>query len=569
MDTMDIISSNLTPNYPPPSVYEKTEKLLEKNYKIKSDEKEYDLNISLYNNKQNNSEKIFNFKLIQQYESFKQIFSYETDKSTSELIKLFLINVPKNQNINLEKKIFEKIEKFHTNNNVQLIPKNSDNFIDLIYILKTYDDEDIKFIIELTKMDDIDLYKEKNQYELIKEIQELKFNMRKMEQKFDELKEEVKVLKSQINLLNNNTQRTKLINEEDQLIFKSDLSVLNSIKKIDAEIDGSRGVNDFFELFHIKNDESTIYIALKCKEENSEISNIDIIKMSSINDIKKIKRLKGHQKRIVFVKYFKNPYTLQEYLISGDREENVRAWEIIDENNYSLLCVIKTNYGRLLMQQSIYNCLIYFTEKRNYIITTTVTNNYSRLYELENGALIKDISLTYYNYTLYLIRYKDYIIDCCKDFIMIYNPLNEEVYSKIQTSYTKGDNRSCCIIYNKNKNDYLYISNCNGYIITYCLNTKNVIYNYNINKDLYHIISWDLNNLIFAQYNSEYLGIIDIKNNNTKNLIKLKKTIMCVKKISLNKTDEILFASGEDNTDIFIIFTSSTPLSAKTTGKFS
>ena len=563
------MESYLTPNCPPPSIYQKTEKLLEKNYNIKSDEKEYDLNISLYNNNQNNSEKIFNFKLIQHYESFKQIFSYETDKSTSELVKLFLINIPQNQNINLEKKIFEKIEKFHTNNNVQLMPKNSDNFIELIYILKTYDDEDIKFIIELTKIDDIDLYKEKNQYELIKEIQELKFNMRKMEQKYDELKEEVKTLKSQINLLNYNGRRAKLIKEEDQLIFKTDLSVLNSIKKIDAEIDGGRGVNDFFELFHIKNDESSIYIALKCKEENSDISNIDIIKMKSINDIRKIKRLKGHQKRIVFVKYFKNPYTLQEYLISGDREENVRAWEILDENNYLSLCVIKTNYGRLLMQQSIYNCLIYFTEKRNYIITTTVTNNYSRLYELENGALIKDISLTYYNYTYYLVSYKDYIVDCCKDFVMIYNPLNEEVYSKIETSYTKGDNRSCCIIYNKNNNDYLYISNCNGYIISYCLNTKNVINNYNINNDLYHIIFWDLNNLIFAQYNSEYLGIIDIEKNNTKNLIKLKKTIMCVKKILLNKTDEILFASGEDNTDIFIIFTSSTPLSAKTVGKFS
>ena len=566
---MESISSISTPNCPPPSIYQKTEKLLEKNYNIKSDEKEYDLNISLYNNNQNNSEKIFNFKLIQHYESFKQIFSYETDKSTSELVKLFLINIPQNQNINLEKKIFEKIEKFHTNNNVQLMPKNSDNFIELIYILKTYDDEDIKFIIELTKIDDIDLYKEKNQYELIKEIQELKFNMRKMEQKYDELKEEVKTLKSQINLLNYNGRRAKLIKEEDQLIFKTDLSVLNSIKKIDAEIDGGRGANDFFELFHIKNDESSIYIALKCKEENSDISNIDIIKMKSINDIRKIKRLKGHQKRIVFVKYFKNPYTLQEYLISGDREENVRAWEILDENNYLSLCVIKTNYGRLLMQQSIYNCLIYFTEKRNYIITTTVTNNYSRLYELENGALIKDISLTYYNYTYYLVSYKDYIVDCCKDFVMIYNPLNEEVYSKIETSYTKGDNRSCCIIYNKNNNDYLYISNCNGYIISYCLNTKNVINNYNINNDLYHIIFWDLNNLIFAQYNSEYLGIIDIEKNNTKNLIKLKKTIMCVKKILLNKTDEILFASGEDNTDIFIIFTSSTPLSAKTIGKFS
>ena len=558
---MDSIPSNLTPDCPPPSVYEKTEKISEKNYKIKSNEKEYDLIISLYNNNYSKSEKIFNFKLIEPYESFKKLYSYESDKSTTELIKLFLINISQNQNIDKEKKIFEKIEKFHINNNVQIISKNTDNMIDLIYILKTYDDEDIKFVIELTKKNDID-YKEKNQFELINEIQELKYNMKKMEQKYDELKEEVKILKNQLNLLYNNGHRAILIKEEDQLIFKSDLSLLNSIKKIDAEIDGGRGVNDYFEPFHLKNDESTVYIAVKCKEESSDISNIDVIKMSSINDIKKIKSLSGHQKRIVFIKYFKNPYTLQEYLISGDREEIVRAWEIIDENNFQLLCVIKTNYGRLLMQQSIYNCLIYFTENRSYIITTTVTNNYSRLYDLENGSLIKDISLTYYNYTFYLIRYKEYIIDCCKNFVMIYNPINEEVYSKIENSYTKGDNRSCCIIYNKNDNDYLYISNSNGYVIEYCLNTKVVMYNFDINKDLYHIIFWDLNNLIIAQYNSEYLGLVDIKNKNIKNLIKCRKTFMCVKKILLNKNNEILLASGEDSTDIFVIFASNTPISS-------
>ena len=558
---MDSIPSNLTPDCPPPSVYEKTEKISEKNYKIKSNEKEYDLIISLYNNNYSKSEKIFNFKLIEPYESFKKLYSYESDKSTTELIKLFLINISQNQNIDKEKKIFEKIEKFHINNNVQIISKNTDNMIDLIYILKTYDDEDIKFVIELTKKNDID-YKEKNQFELINEIQELKYNMKKMEQKYDELKEEVKILKNQLNLLYNNGHRAILIKEEDQLIFKSDLSLLNSIKKIDAEIDGGRGVNDYFEPFHLKNDESTVYIAVKCKEESSDISNIDIIKMSSINDIKKIKSLSGHQKRIVFIKYFKNPYTLQEYLISGDREEIVRAWEIIDENNFQLLCVIKTNYGRLIMQQSIYNCLIYFTENRSYIITTTVTNNYSRLYDLENGSLIKDISLTYYNYTFYLIRYKEYIIDCCKNFVMIYNPINEEVYSKIENSYTKGDNRSCCIIYNKNDNDYLYISNSNGYVIEYCLNTKVVMYNFDINKDLYHIIFWDLNNLIIAQYNSEYLGLVDIKNKNIKNLIKCRKTFMCVKKILLNKNNEILIASGEDSTDIFVIFASNTPISS-------
>ena len=70
---------------------------------------------------------------------------------------------------------------------------------------------------------------------------------------------------------------------------------------------------------------------------------------------------------------------------------------------------------------------MYFKENRSYIISTTVTNNYSRLYDLDNGAFLKDISITYYNYTLYLTSYKDYIVDCCKNFVMIYNPLNEEI----------------------------------------------------------------------------------------------------------------------------------------------
>ena len=211
---MDIVSSNIITNCPPPLVYEKTEKLLEKQYNIKSNEKEYDLIITLSENKQNKEENIFNFKLLEPFENFNKCHTYENDKSVNELIKLFLINL-ESQNIDKEKKIFEKIEKFHTNNNVQIINKNPDNLIDLVYILKTYDDEDIKFIIELTKKEDIDM-KEKNQYRLIKEIQELKQSMKKMEQKYDELKEEIKLLKNKLEFTNakgyNNKNKLKKIN---------------------------------------------------------------------------------------------------------------------------------------------------------------------------------------------------------------------------------------------------------------------------------------------------------------------------------------------------------------------
>ena len=561
----DIKPSITTPDCPPPSVYEKTEKLSEKYYNIKHKENEYDLIITLYENKQNNSEKIFNFTLLKPEGTLNKYYSYESEKSTSELIKLFLLNTSENT----EKKIFERIEKFHLNNNVEIIDnKNYDNIIDLIYILKTYDNEDIKFTIELIKTGNV-INKEKNKDELIKEIQDLKNTIKKMEKEYDKIikkqNEEIRSLKEKIKEIMNNSSynnNAKIIDEEKQLIFKSDISVLNSMKLINADIDGGRGLNDYFEPFYLKDDKNTAYIAVKCKEEGSDISYIDIYKMTSINNIKKIKRLSGHQKRIVFVKYFKNPYTLQEYLITGDREEIVRTWEIIDESNYLLLNVIVTKYGRLLMQQSIYNCLLYFTNKRSYVYTTTVTYNYSRFYDLENGAFIKDISITYYNYTLYLLRYKDYIIDCCRNYILIYNPLNEEIYSKIENSYTKGDNRSACIIYDKKGTDYLYISNSNGYVNVFDLKAKEVHYNFDLSQDLYHIIFWDLNHLIVAQYDSEFLGIIDI-DNMKKNVIKCNKSLMCVKKIKINNTEEILLASGENSGDIYILFSSNTPESSQ------
>ena len=83
--------------------------------------------------------------------------------------------------------------------------------------------------------------------------------------------------------------------------------------------------------------------------------------------------------------------------------------------------------------------------------------------------------------------------------------------------------------------------------------------------NLYHIIFWDLNHLIVAQYDSEFLGIIDIDNKKIKNLFEFQDKIACVKKISLNQKEEFLLTSGENTGDIFIHFLSVvTTLSSKT-----
>ena len=505
----DILSNSC----PPPSIMP-TNKLNEKNYYLNFDNQKYVLIISLYD-EFNNRDKLFNFKLVKLQIINENNIYYENNMYSSQLLQLFDLNY---QNIiDPVSAIFEKIAKFHLNNNV-FIKKNinSENKLDLVYILKTIDNREISLIIELNRKDD----EQKIETKLLGEIRYLKNYIKNMEnnykQSINSLTQKINYLTNIINeKINKNEQKQIISEEEQQLLFKTDITKINNKMIVNSNIDGGRGVNDLFEVYHLYNDKKTVYLAYKRKQRDSDISFIDIIKITSIKDFVRITILKGHQKRINFIKYYINPYNKKEYLISGDREEIVRVWGIKDENNYVSLIYIKTNYGRLILQQSIYNCILYFTEYRNYIYTTTCTNNNSRLYDLEDGALLREISLTSEHYTFYLIRYRDYIVDVCKNYVIIYQLFNEEVYAKIECSGTKGDNRSACIIYNKNDTDYLNISNSNGNIIIYDLKKKEIFSIVNLKSDLYHIIPWDINTLLVTQYNKEYLGIVsfDTKTN--------------------------------------------------------
>ena len=204
--------------------------------------------------------------------------------------------------------------------------------------------------------------------------------------------------------------------------------------------------------------------------------------------------------------------------------------------------------------QSIYSCIIFFTEKKNYIYTTTATKNYSRLYELEDGSFLRNVSLTLNNYTLHLIKYKEFIIDICRDYIMIYNPFNELVYDTIKNENTIGVNRSGCIVYDKNNTDYLCITNENGYIIIYDLNIKKIYKTLITNGEFYHIISWNLEYLIVAVHNLDALWIVDFNGKVNKTTFKSEAHLICVKKFILNGEEVIFCAGGQGFNSLYIYY---------------
>ena len=530
-------------------------KKISKNFSLKYNNKVYILTITLLNPEKEsneNSEKFLNFNLKENISinEGNEIY-YETNQNLNDLGKLFLININKYPDIS--DIIFSKIENFHSKNNVALIVNDNNNdIINLIYIQKIIDNDDYEIKIELKK-------KEKHISNTSNDISILNKSFTNLSQEFEKMKlsfeEKLKEKEGENIALKNLLRLNTIIKEQEPINFKSQPDKLTQRFEIKEVVDGGRGMNDHFAVYSlVKDPKKKVYVAIKNKLENSQSSYINIIKINGPNNYKIMQRLYGHNQRIVFVKYYLDPYTDNEYLLSADKEEVVMVWKIISKNNYKRFCYINTFYGQLLFKQSIYSCIIFFTPKKNYVYTTSVTKNYSRLYELEDGAFLRNVTITLNNYTIHLIKYKEYIIDICKDNILIYNPFSEEIYDKIENENTNGENRSGCVIYNKDNTDYLCITNQYGNIIIYDLIAKKILKTIKTGIEFYHIISWNLQYLIVAAYGDNSLWIVDFDENIKKSVFKSINHPICVQKMILNGEEVILCAGGQGYNSLYIYY---------------
>ena len=101
------------------------------------------------------------------------------------------------------------------------------------------------------------------------------------------------------------------------------------------------GFNDLFEVYNLKNDLTTVYIASK----NNVNYCLDIYELKSIKyQAKKILALKQHFDFITLLRYFKDPYTKKEYLVSADKNLQVIIWHIVRGNKYDVVNKIDSTY---------------------------------------------------------------------------------------------------------------------------------------------------------------------------------------------------------------------------------
>ena len=256
---------------------------------------------------------------------------------------------------------------------------------------------------------------------------------------------------------------------------------------------------------------------------NIKTNNIEVFYLHE-NELEIYKILKGQNYEISFIKYYINKKN-EEYLLSTDILEQIYIWDIT--HNYINIQIIKTDYFCTMLSN-----LLLFMENDVYIITTCcpdendTTNfdeTYSKIYSLSDGNLIRNIKGTNMNFTYYILHWyniidnSNYIIECCKGKIYIYNFINDDTYINFSENLGNG-NFLKGIIFTKNNNDYLITGRDDGYVLILDLNQKLIINLIEFKKNnfiecqIYHIEKWNSKYFFVYEYTQNSIYFIEFEN---------------------------------------------------------
>lgn len=290
-----------------------------------------------------------------------------------------------------------------------------------------------------------------------------------------------------------------------------------------------------------------------CHKDNKEYLalpnniNLDIIQL--VNN-KKAKTLKGHEHNIIIVEYYINHKNYNnEYLISIESVNMVIIWDI--NNSYNKIHKFYESDDHTLV-----TCLLYFPYNSNedYIITPMhdCDEEGTKVYSLKNCNLIKYID-TKCNYIEVILPWynkkdkKDYIIQIAEEIIFVNNMSDDNSF------YTLNLKEIDCnfngFLYNKNNNDYLCVSQINGYIHIWDLVQKNIFKIIKIGvEDYLIIIKWNNKYTIGA---NNGLKVIDIENGQIVTVIKEK--INYIKKLNHPIYGESIIVGDKKNISVWAI----------------
>lgn len=208
------------------------------------------------------------------------------------------------------------------------------------------------------------------------------------------------------------------------------------------------------------------------------------------------KKLEGHKDRVLCARYFKDPYTQKDYLISCDRKYKIIVWDLSEDG--------KNIFEKEEKYESfIYSVILMFEPDKMYAVTSTLANGDSFVHCIQDGSRTelkdtKDLFVYFMTYWWDEKNKEHNIISCGKNKILI-SQFNAKTNYSVTTDDKHPYNLGGMVYKNKDK-DYLITSATYGLIKVIDLQAK---------KDIKTITFEDVFLYSFVKWNDRYLLVND------------------------------------------------------------
>ena len=238
------------------------------------------------------------------------------------------------------------------------------------------------------------------------------------------------------------------------------------------------------------------------------------ILLIALNENKVIKKLKGHNDRVLSTRYFQEPNSKKDYLISADRRQIVIVWCL---NDFCKIFETKMNYDSF-----IYSNLLIFNSNNIYAVISTLGEGSTKIFNLKDKSKFIDVNNTN-NLSVYYLTYwynkksnQYIIIQCGKMLILMTEFPNNKNYDTLNSDDKYPHNLSG-LVFTNGERDLLAVSATFGLITIYDLEQKKIMLKIIIdNVFLYNFIKWDDNYLFVLDCSNKKIISFNIKDNEFK-----------------------------------------------------
>ena len=220
----------------------------------------------------------------------------------------------------------------------------------------------------------------------------------------------------------------------------------------------------------------------QCNTEGDPSQGLENYHYISLLDLgdrnKEILKLVGHKDRVVTCRFFEDPYTGKQYLISADRKYQVKIWDLTDRGKPIFDKQVEIKYDNF-----IYSVLMIFEIGKIYAVVSTLGTGETVIYTIgseQPGMQLKDTKdiniyyLDYYKKELENGDIEHNIIQLGKNNIIV-TKLNKDLTNEsnyvIKVQEENFANILCGMVFTKNNKDLLITSSTRGLILVIDLNS--------------------------------------------------------------------------------------------------